>query len=117
MNAQPIDDLRLAQSAISAWLAVAKSSADPAGTLQSSSKILSAALKRGATAIATIREANAATDEWEKEYGGYRSSLAALKSQLEHIEIILRMRVTSLKRRRSKIDALRSWANLTRNIQ
>jgi hypothetical protein len=117
MTLTPVETLRSARLAISAWLDAAKISPDPTAQFVSRAKALNAELKRAAALLGSATGTTAAPhDNWDAEAAQYRAALAALKSQLEHVEIILYMRATNLKRRCAKIDALRSWANLTRNI-
>jgi hypothetical protein len=116
MTVAPLEDLRAAHASISAWLERARSSPDPSSQAGANLKTIAAELLRAESALRAAPRESQATEEWKNEVAAYRDDLLGLKNQIEHIEIVLRMRAAKIKKRRAKTDALRSWADLTHNI-
>lgn len=113
---EPLAELNAAHAALKAWIERSRNSPDPATEAKTSLKRVAMELLRAERAIAAMRSEDAHGAELRGETEEYRGTLAAMRAQIEHIEVILRMRAAKIKKRQAKIEALRSWAGLARNI-
>jgi hypothetical protein len=112
----PIETLRSACAAMAAWVDQMQGAADPTAVLGDSLKTVAWQLERVEKALRAIPQDAAEQKAWQTAIVEYRAALAAMKPQLEHIEMVLRIRAAGIKRRRAKANAVAHWADLTAGI-
>jgi hypothetical protein len=98
------------------WVDQMQGAADPTAVLGDSLKTVAWQLERVEKALRAIPQDAAGRTAWQAAIVEYQAALAAMKPQLEHIEMVLKIRAAGIKRRRAKTDAVAHWADLTAGI-
>jgi hypothetical protein len=112
----PLEVLRDARGYFRDWLEKTKRSFDPSAQ---DHKGLSEIAKRVQAVAEAVREAPSSlrsSDVWKKETADYALALREVKARLANFEITLRIRSAQMNRKQAKLDVIRSWADLARQI-
>jgi hypothetical protein len=112
----PLETMQSANASIAEWVKLVEGAADPTAVLGDSLKTLGRHLGRVEKALHSIPQDEVGRAAWQTASAEYRATLGAMKTQLEAIEMVLKIRAAGIKRRRAKMDAVAHWADLTHGI-
>jgi hypothetical protein len=112
----PLDTIREARRVFREWLERMKKSPDPSSHAGEGFGDIAKQLQAVERALAGASTSLRASDDWKNEIAAYDSTLREVKARLANFEITLRIRGTQMNRKKEKLDAIRCWADLARNI-
>ncbi|HXZ11172.1 MAG TPA: hypothetical protein VEG64_02160 [Candidatus Sulfotelmatobacter sp.] len=116
MAGSPLEEIREVRTKLQAWLESACKAPDPISRPPRELRELSAELNRVDRALQAASPGLIASAEWKREIESYRHTLQQLRAHLGHFEIILRIRAQQMTQKQTQLNALKSWADLTREI-
>ena len=116
MNESPLETIREVRRFFRDWLEKMKKSPDPSSHAQEGFGDIARQLQSVDTALAGASDSLRSTDVWKNEIADYESALKEVKARLANFEITLRIRGAQMNRKKVKLNAIRSWADLAGHI-
>jgi hypothetical protein len=116
MSAAPVESLRNTCQFVQDWLAETARSPDPASQAPSAMNAISRQLKQAELALQEASPDVTQSDEWRQLVAEYVAALKELRARLGNFEITLRIRTAHMAQKRTRLDAIHSWADLAKHI-
>jgi len=116
MAGSPLEEIREVRTKLQTWLESVYKAPNAISGRPADLRELSEDLKRVDRALQEASPVLMASPAWKQEIESYKHTLQQLRAHLGHFEISLRICAQQMTQKQSQLSALKSWADLTRQI-